>query len=1308
MIEKKNILVSALFVFMFYGANAVDVHQKNQAPPIDTSRGYSIMFPLFFEKNIGQYDEGTKYYFHTPGMNIYFHDKSITYQLYYKEKNTAGISEDAQQTDRVQNINMLFLNSSPTSAIVGSDTASCTTNRFIGNDPTLWNSSIPNFNKIYYNELYKGVDLKFYALKNRVKYDLIVHPEGHVEEVKLKYSGVDKLDLSTEGKLLINTVRDIITEDIPEAYQMINGVKSIISVRYVLLDSLTIGFEILSPYNPEFDLIIDPVLIYSTFIGGSSDDSNYLGDMVKDSQGNIYSCGQSTSVNYPTTPGAYDVTLNGSSDCVIYKLNSSGTSLIYSTYVGGSGFDHYVSIEIDQLTNEVYLVGTTESANFPTTPGAYQTTYAGGAYDVIVAKLNSNGNALIYSTFVGGSINDQGTDMKIDSLGCAYVTGQTSGGFDITPGVYQTAYGGNVWDAFAFKLNPTGSSLIFSTYLGGTGANRGGGIAIDQNLNIYLHGMTDSGFPTTPGAAQTAYGGGSNDSFVAKLNPSGTSLIYSTYLGGGGDDYERAPMEVDNSGQAYVTGLCQGGFPTTAGAFDNTYNGGSYDVYVTKVNKTGTALMFSTYLGGTGTDIGFNLAVTPTREVYITGQCSLGFPTTPCAYDSTYNGSSSDAFLSILDSTGTQLLYSTFIGGSGAENGNALVAEGDTVYLVGNTGSANFPITPGSYDVSYNGGSNDIFALKIYLGLDTVAVDFTATAIACQGEIVNFYDNSSGLTSHFWSFGDGYTSTLTNPTHTYNTPGTYIITMTGSGYCSSGTHSDTILINSFPAYSISNNTSLCIGDSAQISITGTGSYLWSTTDTTASISVSPLISTNYFVTITNSGCIILDTVIVTVFPIPIIDLGPDMVGCDAFLLDAGPGFSSYLWQDGSNSQTYNCTTTGTYSVTVTNAGGCSEADTAIITILPTLPAIDLGPDTIFCFGGSIVLDAGSGYDSYLWQNNSTFQTMTALSSGIYSVTVNMAGYCPTADSIIITVLPFISNVDLGGDTSICAGETILLDPGSGYDSYLWQNGSTNQVYSVSTSGMYHVTISDTGYCPVSDTVIITFLAFAAPTDLGGDVSFCSGNFVLLDAGPGYDSYLWQNGDTTQTIITGTSGTYSVTVTNGDQCSDADTVIILAHDIPSINLGPDGTLCDPTEISLDAGTWPGATYVWQDGSDLQTFLVTSEGYYYVIVTDSCGSSSDTVYFANCPDCNVNLPNAFSPNGDGNNDIYRVLGGGFSSMLFMIFNRHGEKMFETTDPLLGWDGYYKGALQENEVYFYYLETVCLNGKKFIKKGDVTLLN
>ena len=443
-------------------------------------------------------------------------------------------------------------------------------NYIIGNDPKKWRTNVPNYGRVKYAQVYPDVDLVYYGNQRELEYDFVLAPGADPRQIELNFGGAKRLRLDADGNLIVSIAGGEVLEHKPVIYQDIGGMRRRVAGGYELRNSHTVGFK-LAGYDDQRRLTIDPSLGYSTYLGGNNED---LGNGIAlDSAGNAYVTGYTFSNDFPTTAGAFQTTLRGCRNAFVSKLNRSGSALVYSTYLGGRDFDDGLGIALDSSGN-AYVTGYTDSSDFPTTAGAFQTTFGGGSSDAFVSKLNRSGSALVYSTYLGGSSTDYGPGIAVDLAGNAYLTGITgSSDFPTTAGAFQTTFGGG-FNAYVSKLSSSGSALVYSPYLAGrNGTDGGGGIALDSAGNAYVTGSTDSSdFPTTAGALQTTYGGG-NDAFVSKLNSSGSALVYSTYLGGSNFDYGSG-IALDAAGNAYVTGVTQSSnFPTTAGAFQTTLRG---------------------------------------------------------------------------------------------------------------------------------------------------------------------------------------------------------------------------------------------------------------------------------------------------------------------------------------------------------------------------------------------------------------------------------------------------------------------------------------------------------------------------------------------------------------------------------------------------------------------------------------------------------------------------------------------------------------------------------------------------------------
>jgi hypothetical protein len=669
--------------------------------------------PLAFVPNAGQSDRRVRFQAQAGGASFWFTPREAVFSFAAKGKGEV--------------LRLQFLGANPATRIAGQRRGPGRVNYLLGENPSKWRTGLPSYQAVVYHELWPGIDMVFRGERGRLEYEFRVAPGASIQDIRLAYRGVRGLALDRAGNLELETPLGTLTDPRPVSYQQVAERRVRVESRFVLAGAgNAYGFAV-GAYDRHLPLTIDPGLVYSTYLGGSGQDAAY--GIAVDSAGNAYVTGFTGSTDFPTTAGAFDTTHNGGTDAFVTKLNASGSALVYSTYLGGSatylgtsGQDVGYGIAVDSA-GSAYVTGSTASSDFPTTAGAFDTTF-NGFDDAFVTKLNATGSALVYSTYLGGTANEFGLGIAVDSAGNAYVTGDTdSTGFPTTAGALDTTQNGS-YDAFVTKLNATGSALVYSTYLGGSTTDIGTGIAVDSAGAAYVTGETlSSDLPTTAAAFDTTQNGG-DDAFVTKLDATGSALVYSSYLGGSASD-QGFGIAVDSAGAAYVAGATlSSDLPTTAGAFDTTFNGG-HDVFVTKLDATGSALVYSTYLGGTSGEFANAIAVDSAGSASVTGGTgSSDFPTTAGAFDTSLNASV-DAFVTKLSSTGSApLLYSTYLGGSVASDegyGIALDSAG-SASLTGVTGSGDFPTTVGAFDTSYN-GSLDAFVTK----LSTTGVGAPAT-----------------------------------------------------------------------------------------------------------------------------------------------------------------------------------------------------------------------------------------------------------------------------------------------------------------------------------------------------------------------------------------------------------------------------------------------------------------------------------------------------------------------------------------------------------------------------------------------------
>jgi hypothetical protein len=537
------------------------------------------------------------------------------------------------------------------------------------------------FERVRYAGIYPGIDLVFVTAGDRLEYNFEIAPYADPSAIRIGDER-SSFELTPEGDLEIHYGNAVLTERRPLAFQTVGGRTRPIACAYRLIGSHQADLR-LGAYDPGAPLFIDPVLNFSTYFGGPSYDS--INAATIDAQGNLYVAGETSSGSL-TNPSAGT---RSSRDAFIAKFNSAGTQ-VSAVYLGGSNFDSATGIALDPAGN-IYVTGVTDSSDFPVTSGALATV-APGAGDAFVAKLSPS-FALQYSTYLGGGSPDSGAAIAVDSTGAAYVTGQTaSTSFPVTQGAFQTSNQGGASDCFISKLNPAGSALVYSTYLGGNALDLCAGIALDASGNAYVAGSTNSDIFPVLAPLQTNLLGTTN-AFVAKLNPAGSALMYSTYLGGSNIDNATA-IAVDSTGEAYVTGdTASIDFPTTLGVVQNALKG-QYNAFVAKLSVTGNGLVYSTLIGGSDTDVGTSIAIDAAGRTVIGGYTSsFDFPTfNPIqAFQGVF-----DAFGAVLDPNGVSLVFSSYFGGSGDDRGYAVVAApANEMVLAGITSSANFPVVSG-------------------------------------------------------------------------------------------------------------------------------------------------------------------------------------------------------------------------------------------------------------------------------------------------------------------------------------------------------------------------------------------------------------------------------------------------------------------------------------------------------------------------------------------------------------------------------------------------------------------------------------
>ena len=1219
---------------------------------------------VFFVRNDGQWDTRVRYEAQLHDAALFLEDDGLTVAL------RQPVLHPAPGTGRHAKMHAYKMHFVGTSAIPSGEARQASySNYFLGDSPSRWRTLVPSFSVVRYTDLYPDIDLVLYTASQALKYNFIVHPGGNPTTITMDYSGTDGVSVTKEGNLRIRTsVRDIV-ELRPYCFQADGDGKELeVPSRWCVsrnADTYTVSVELTAPYDKHRDLVIDPVvqLIFSTYTGSTADNWGTTGTY--DSHKNTYTAGVVFGIGYPVSLGAYDTTYNstgGICDIGIFKFDSTGRNRIYATYLGGTQADMPHSLYVNAF-DELLVLGTTGSADFPTSASAFRRNHAGGTSvdyenapsipfpngsDLFISRFSPDGSSLLASTLIGGNGNDglnykrhynnnqriimQGNDslyynygdgargeLITDPFGNVYVaTTTTSTNFPVTDGSAQTSYS-YLQDAVVFKLDYSLHSLLWSTYLGGSGDDAAYSIDLDADLNPVVCGGTNSGdLPVTPSALQPWYSGGSADGFVAKLSSADGSLLASSYIGS--PAYDQAYfVRVGHRGETFLFGQ------TKASGSSMIHNAG-YSVpgsgmLLMRLSPALDSLRWSTVFGTPGrinlsptafaADIcnrvyaagwGRNFVGYQGQQWYSAG--TTGMQTTPNAYSDSTDGQ--DFYIISLDADANNLNYATFFGELHSSEGYFL---NGTDHVDGGTsrfdrlatlyqsvcascgGTQGFPTTDSAWSTANRASNCNNAVFRFNVADDFPVAEFIPPQAGCAPLDITFH--STGRGSLLWDFGDGTSSTETNPSHTYSSPGIYTVTLVATlpGGCSvADTQSHQLLILD-PSAAVSHTPLVaCNGQRVQIG-------------------VPPLPGASYSWTSGN-----VDTPGV---PNPYVDSG------------------------------------GTY-ILRTDAGGCSQTDTFIVRT--QLLVVDSRLLSNSCH------DSADGRLTLLLQ----------------------PGIDP--DSLIVSSspsLPFSST-----DTTI-----------------IFTNLAPDQPYSVTILG-YGCSYSQLFLMP--NKPLPTYKKRVS-TPLCNDS--CLGWYrITLD-----------NIDTT--LLNLCEGTYIIRLTDPDGCPFFDTTSISRnHTLDSLRLWADDTLLwDGESTTLHAATvattpvaysWsPAATLDYNDIADpVATPTDTLNIYTLTASSDGCTRSASIVVRCREVVCGpplFTIPNAFTPNADGINDALCFNTEQLSEFSISIFNRWGETVYRSDDPTRCWDGTYNGTPCPQGVYTYSCLITCFGNHTNHLKGNITLI-
>lgn len=1180
-------------------------------------------------------------------------------------------------------------------------------NYYLGNDSSRWKSHVQAYRKITLQEIYPKIDLVIYTANNQLKFDWNVKPGGDPQKIQIEYQGADQL-LLKNGSLEIKTCLGSIIEEPPVVYQKVQSEIIPIKTRF-LLKKNRLSFQLHESFNRSHPLIIDPALIFSTFSGSLTDNWGFTATY--DSQGNMYGGGIVLAANaYPNITGSYQAAYGGGLyDVLIGKYSDNGSTLLYYTYLGGSRAEAPFSL-VCNTTDDLYVLGLTGSSNFAISSGAYQTTFQGGpsagifalngndypnGSDLFVTKFNSTGTILIGSTYIGGTDNDGMNtnsglrhnyadefrgEIIVDANDRCYVASSTKSIDFPTVNAAQTTMAGSQ-DAVVFRFSPTLTTLQWSTFLGGMGYEAGYSLKVNNAGEVFVTGGTNSpNFPTTPGVIRPTFGG-IVDGFITRYSATGT-LLSSTYLGTGTYDQSYI-LQLDAAQNVYVVGQTRGAYPVVSSPLGPVYSNPNSGQFIHKLNPALTTTIFSTVFGR---GIAGQIDIVPTAflvdvcdHIYVSGWggavnngasggSTAGMPITSNAYQSSTDGS--DFYFIVLNENATGLIYASYFGGpvsaEHVDGGTSRFNPDGIVYqavCAGCGSNDDFPTTPGAWSNTNNSNNCNMGVFKFDVSEFTAIIDLVTPSITCVNNTVILQNASTGGSSYFWDFGDGNTSTSANVNHVYTIPGVYnvmLIVSDPNACLQSDTAFMTVIVQAPPVVQIAPVNSLCPGQSVQLSAMGGSNYSWSANPSLSATNIpnpiaSPTVTTTYTVTVSNNCGSSTGSITVNV-----IDFNPTNSPSDTICignstqLNAGGG-ASYNWQPviGLSNPTISNpmaspTQTTTYTVTITDANGCSATRSTTITV-ENQPQANAGPDQNICIGTSTTL-SGSGGNIYNWSpptylSNPNIPNPVCTPDQSITYVLTTTNTCgqdhDTVQINVIRVNPMASP-----DTTICPNTTVML----------WATGG------VSYSWQPSFFINN----PTNDTIIVSPLS---------------------------------------------NITYTVTVTDQFGCSETEQVTVSVFPTQYINLGPNVVIPFGGSVQLLANgtgnfSWEPDTFLTCNNCPNPTASPFSSTQYFVTLTDANGCKFyDSIWVF--VEGSLYVPNTFTPNRDGLNDFFLAFGTEIKEFEMLIFNRWGEQIFRSTSLQEGWDGTHRNQKCPIGVYAWRIIYTENSGKEGVLIGHVNLL-
>jgi gliding motility-associated-like protein len=1328
-------------------------------------------------QNKGQWAGNVLYKADFRGGNLFVENTAFTCVFYPKE----GIDHHDAHHRRFgfHALRMNFDGASAHHATEAEEVQEFYHNYFIGSDPKKWATQVPVCKMVIHKNMYPGIDVKVFGRGNNIRYDFMVSPGADPKAIVLKFTGQERLSIRNEQLVIVTSVGEIIQEK-PYAYQEKNGKRSEVTCRYVLSGN-KVSIDIIGNYDKAFPLIIDPTIIFSTYTGSASD--NWGMSAGFDQLANAYTAGICFGTGYPTTPGAFQLAFDSIVDISLTKFNPTGTALIFSTYLGGKGLDSPQSITVDN-NNCLVVLGRSSSLNFPVVTGCFKPFKSGGPLgtDMILTKFNPAGTSIVASTYMGGS-SDDGVNISddayvryslknnysddargavhVDQLNNIYVASTTSSpDFPVTAGCFQPTQGG-MQDGCVFKFDPTLTSLIFSSYLGGSDNDAAYNLAIDSQDRIYVTGGTESiNFPTTPGVIKPAYQG-AIDGFVTHFSFSGSSILQSTYIGTNKHD-QTYFIQTDKNDNVYLFGNCRGSYPISA----NTYSNPNSGQFLHKLDPTLATTIFSTMFGSGdgGVDIVPSaFLVDRCENIYVSGwggpmfgggniffndpnSSTVGMPITASAYQSSTDGS--DFYFAAFKKNAVALHYATFFGGLGArehvDGGTSCFDKTGMCYQAIcascgglQNGTGGMPTTPGVWS-STNASSNCNNGLvKFQMDLLSTLAQANLnlpSKVGCAPFVASFLNYSANAVNYIWDFGDGTFSTAAAPSHTYTNVGTYTVYLIAIDSTTCNQRDTTSLILTVlppnPSVPQMSPATICKGNSISLNINYpvSATYSWQpagqlSNPTVANPVAFPFSTTIYTLTLIDTVCnvSVTRTVMVEVKDnsTKIVPSNTNTCNFAPIILSTNPVSVNYKWSFAKTTPTIQVFTAGLYTVSTIDVNGCKSIDSIRI----SMPVAVASSYTSTCRGGSVQLFGPSGSYQYQWsppQYLSSTSVFNPLANPpvttVYTLSIP-SGTCITSNThtVIVNQGPPVKIVNTQVD--FCTDDSLTLGLNGVYSSYSWNTGNSNSSITILNSGFYSVTVTDTIGCSGTDTLRVKLY----PTlKVGSGLNIlCKGQTVQFFAptGSGYIYKWYPSAHMTGTALANpiaappSSIVYTLVISNGTCFSTAQQSVIV-HPVPSLSLNlSEVSLYPGEEVQLIAKANMACTWYPDYGlscTNCDAPIASPEEqmvyYCYVINEFGCGNT-DSITVDVVP--SFYIPNTFTPNGDDLNEFFRPVFSGYVELNMMIFDRWGALIYSTNMVDGAWDGRYKGKPAEIGAYVYKIEARDYKHRLLEKTGHVILL-